>query len=375
MVDPRLQLRHRDGCLGRRLAGSDGLFLIGIGDQIVEVTACVELVSLVEHELAYRTILIEPRRIPRVDPLTRCSGLTPQLRGKAAAVTCRGRHGGELADGGQEVDGCHEIVADPARRNLPGPVHDAGHMHAAMRRLPLAAFELPAIEATDDPTAGAVVAEEEDERVLAKATLLETRDEPADETVHEADHLGEVPAIIVDPLSRGTRIPVGTVGRGLEGGMSEHHRVVQQKWLRASSRGMGVTGDEVERVVLHERRAVLAVAKILLHPVDLEAWVGVTRWSAGVLPETALVKAEVPGKVRLLTQLPLPADGSGVAPFLEDVRECPLRRREQAEADVVPDVGPARHQLHPRRCAERLDVAVREPHTAGCQPVKMRRPI
>ncbi|MBA7603768.1 hypothetical protein ES703_10885 [subsurface metagenome] len=55
--------------------------------------------------------------------------------------------------------------------------------------------------------------------------------------------------------------------------------------------------------------------------------------------------------------------------------EGPLCEVEHTKPDVVASVRPAGHNLHTRRRAKRLGIAVLEPHTGSGQLVKHRRLI
>ena len=93
--------------------------------------------------------------------------------------------------------------------------------------------------------ARAVVAEEEEQRVLAQLEFIQLRHHAAHHLVHVGGHVGEVLHGLFRVLARRRGIPVGAVRRGLEGIVREDHRVVEEE------RHLAMTGDEVEREVIH----------------------------------------------------------------------------------------------------------------------------
>ena len=79
----------------------------------------------------------------------------------------------------------------------PGQLAIKGTCMPAGGRQSFAARVRLALELRRDSAARAVVAEEEDERVVANAQLVELRHEPADQLVHVGDHVGKVFRIVV----------------------------------------------------------------------------------------------------------------------------------------------------------------------------------
>jgi hypothetical protein len=218
-----------------------------------------------------------------------------------------------------------------------------------------------------DPLPGPVVAEEHEQGVVAHPVLLQPGHQFADQLVQIGDVVGEVLLVVVDGLPLRLRVPVGAVRGRLVGGVGEHHRVVQEERVTL------VPGDEVDGPVAHQVGAVLAVRVVEFLAVDLQSGVGVPGRPAGELPEAVLVEPEVLGPVEPAAELPLAGDPRRVPGLLEEVGEGDRVRLEPAEPGVVADVVLPGHELHPGRGAQRLDVAVLEPHPAGGQPVQVRR--
>ena len=79
------------------------------------------------------------------------------------------------------------------------------------------------------------------------------------------------------------------------------------------------------------------------------------------------------GALEAVAQLPFARDARRVAGVLEQIAERLLRRIEMAEVRVVAAIADARHQRHARRRAERLHVALLEPHARRGELVHHRR--
>jgi len=233
--------------------------------------------------------------------------------------------------------------------------------HAAFATWVGLAFEL-----AGDGAVGAVVAEEEQQRVVANAEFSEFGVETTNHFVHESRHVGEVFGAFVEVLADGRWVPVGAVWSGLKRIVGEDHRVVKEE------RAVLFSGDEIEREVVDELGAVTALRILFFHALLFQARVGVTGWAAGLLPEQGFVKAEVLGGIRFFAELPFAADSGGVTGLFEEVRKGGLAAEQGAEVEVVVEVVATRHELHPGGRAERLRMAVFKAQTVRCEPVEMR---
>ena len=240
-------------------------------------------------------------------------------------------------------------------------------MGAVDRRAALHALDGLVAELAAQAAEGAVVADEQHQRVVAQLQLVELVDEPADQLVHVADHVGEVAVILVLVLALDRRVPPVAVRRRLVREVRQDHRVVEQERL------VFVPLHEVDREVADQVRPVLAVLVVDRLRLVLEAGVGVARREPRVLPQHVLVEAELLRQLRDPAELPLAADPGLVAGVSEQVAERHLASLELAEADVVAHVVLAGHHLHPRRRAERLHVRVGEARAARRERVQVGR--
>lgn len=146
-----------------------------------------------------------------------------------------------------------KVGAGAAGGNRAGPTREERHVHAGIGRFGFAAGDGAAGELGLHRDAGAVVSEENDQRVFAETEGVELREKFADLFVHVGDHLAEVADVAVDSLALGLPAPVGTVGSGLIGVVGEHERAVEEE------RHVLFSSDEIERIVLAEVRAVFAL--------------------------------------------------------------------------------------------------------------------
>ena len=249
--------------------------------------------------------------IPDVVGLAGRAALAEQLREETAAVDFeRGREfgAGDVAERREEIHAGDQVGVDAAGGNFRGPARDQGHMVAAHGAGAFAAGVVGAFEARGHGRVRAVVAGEEDEGVFAQAEFLELGDEATDHLVHVSDHVGEVLHVALGQFAGRRRVPFRAVGRRLKRVVREDHRVVEEK------RPLAVAGDEIEREVADEFRAVFAFRVVDLLAVEFEAGIRVARGATGLLPEKRFVEAEVLrqafGFVQL--QLPLAGDAGGV---------------------------------------------------------------
>ena len=157
-------------------------------------------------------------------------------------------------------------------------------------------------------------------------------------------------------------IPVRAVGRRLVRAVREHHRIVEEERL------VFVPRHEIEREIVDQVGPVLAVGEVALFAVVFEAGVGIARRPARVLPQARTRRSQTaaadPCRGRVATcrrsrwrsRLPS-ADGRTSS------RWGPIRPK----LDVVAGVDSPGHELHARRRAQRLHIAMLEPHAGGGQ--------
>jgi hypothetical protein len=140
----------------------------------------------------------------------------------------------------------------------------------------------------------------------------------------------------------------------------EHERVIKKERLVLLAR------DKINRVVAHDVRPVFVVLVVVGFAVHLQTWVLVAIGPAIELPQAVFIKAKVPRPFEAVAELPLARDARRVAVGLHDIAKGRLRGIEMSEVRVIAAIAHAAHQLHARRCAERLRIAVFEAHS-GCR--------
>ena len=99
---------------------------------------------------------------------------------------------GQFGERREEVAEVDQVAADLARGRRAGPVGDQRHAAAAFQHRALLAGEPLAVHgcAVGPAGGGAVVAGEDDERLLAQLQPVEFGDELADQLVHVGDVVG-----------------------------------------------------------------------------------------------------------------------------------------------------------------------------------------
>src|SRR6185503_20063710 len=115
---------------------------------------------------------------------------------------------GELEDRRQQINRAGDVARDGSRGDLSGPPEDAGLAHAALPRTALPFAEQPrraAVLVLDEP--GAIVAREDDERLLLEPFGTERLQHPADAPVELLDD------VAVDPPGTLARERLGRVKR------------------------------------------------------------------------------------------------------------------------------------------------------------------
>lgn len=355
-----MQLHLCGGGIGGEGNGCDVPLFGLVGEQVEQLAGPVEFEALVEGIFPHSQILALARRIPGVEPVARFAGFVAKLRQKAHAINGRGHFDtGGGADGGQEVGAADEIGADAAFFDHRRPARDERDVRAMRIRRALATFVVPPFELAGDPAVRPVVAEEEQQRVVANAEFVEFRHDASHHLVHVGGHVGEMLRGLLLVFTVGLRIPVRAVGRRLKRVVGEDHRVIEEERL------LLVFGNEFQGEVVDQLRAVLAVVEVFFDAVVFQIRVRIARRAARLLPEAGLVEPEVLRRIDLMPELPFAANSGGIARVLHEMPEGCLRAQQRAKVDVVPHVVAPRHELHPRRRAKRLHVAVFKTHTVG----------
>jgi len=185
-----------------------------------------------------------------VGPFARLAGFAVKLRREAVAVDLplsRQRHAGERGEGREQVGEIGEVLAHGTRRCGAGPICDERHAAAAFVQLALPAVYGPAIHRASRPAA--VVAGEDDERILAQMQLIEFGGELADLLVDVGDVVG------IEPFSFATRfVPARgrAVGRALDRRVDQRRRIINEERL------VLVASDEIENEFLQHIWSVFA---------------------------------------------------------------------------------------------------------------------
>ena len=249
-----IQFRERSGESRAR-----GLAVIGVGgrgDELLgegRVAHVVEFAFLVQ--LPVRLTHIPVLRQLDENPLARLALLSAQLRQDAVTVedfVGRNFHAREFGERRHEVRRVHHVVRDFAHRRHAGPVCDERDVRAAFEHRALRAGEGTATDGSlFRPTlARAVVAHENEQRLLAQLQPFEFGHEFADQLVH-------VGHVIHHEVRRVRR----AVGRALEFGVNVRHRVVDVEWL------VLILRDEVHEMRVHQLGHVFLVGQSFFHAI------------------------------------------------------------------------------------------------------------
>ena len=362
------------GVLGREVRGVERRLLVRVAGEVEQAAVVVALEAFVERVAHGRT------RVPArfvVDEqsvaVKRRSAL--QHRQEALAVEVEARRqacAGRLDQGREHVADVDQGLVQVAGGNRPRPPDEVGHVAAGLERPSLAARDLPAVANRRDPRRGAVVADEQEQRVPFQFVLDQLRPHPADQVVHVGDHRRE-PLLV--------RLRVQVVRRHHERVVGQSHRVVDEERLAGRGIRRRVLVDRLEHEVVRQVRPEDVLAPGLLPVVRHQGRPPVARTAPfpPELPEPVLVEARLLRRrsfvdhVQVVRQLPLARDHRPVARLRQHVGKGDIGRVEFHELPVVPVVVQPRHQLDPGRRAQRLRMAVLEPHALRGDPVELRR--
>ena len=290
---------------------------------------------------------------------------------------------GDFADCREHVSKLDKVIHHaPGLSDAGRPVDDERNTRTGVAHRALASHDLFTVPRGDDRCVRAVVAGEDDQRVVPHAGLLELRHDLPDRLVGIGHHVAEVAlrVVAVALVSRGAKplgIPVGGVGRGIEGAVREDHRIVYEE------RFLFVFIDEIADEIGAYLRAVFAVVEILLHTAELQLRIDeaavdiftvlIRSAAAGVLPEAGLLEAKVLWRIFVAPELPFTSNGGGVSGRLELMGEGGLLASQPAERHVIADVVLAGHKLNPRRRADGIGETVGEAHALRGQLVEVGR--
>ena len=223
--------------------------------------------------------------------------------GAVGGVVFRQLGTGDFADCREHVGELHQIIHHaPGLLDAGRPVDDKRDARAGVAHGALAAHDLRAVPRGDDRCVRAVVAGEDDQRVVPHAGLLELRHDLPDRLVGIGHHVAEVAlrVVAVALVSRGAKplgIPVGGIRRRVEGTVGENHRIINEEGL------LLVLFDEVTNKFGTNLRTIFTAGKILLNTIDFQLGIDeasvdffsilVGTTAAGVLPEAGLLEAKV----------------------------------------------------------------------------------
>ena len=174
------------------------------------------------------------------------------LREEAAAVegeAGEAKGAGGFHEGGEEVGGVDEIVAEPAGGVVAGPAGEEGDAHARFGGEAFAAGDGAEAHWGGDFGRRAVVGVEKNDGVVGQA-----------EAVEVGDHVLEVVGIVFEAVGGG---PVVAAGGGVEGAVGEGHGVVGEEGLVA------MAGHKVDELVGEEIGAVLVFDAVHFLPILL----------------------------------------------------------------------------------------------------------
>ena len=128
-------------------------------------------------------------------------------------------------------------------------------------------------------------------------------------------------------------------------------------------------------------RTKLTISKLLVFSVDGQIRTGVATIvtlpvnlmaiSLLQLPEAGLIKTKMRRSFIAIPQLPLSRDAGLVSRIAKVIPEGFLIMIEVAKLGVIPNVEFPRHQLHPRRSANRIGKGIGETHPALCHLINI----
>ena len=271
--------------------------------------------------------------------------------------------------------------------DVSGPAGERDHARAALVKRALALAVRPVVAGHDHlrlvalarehrVARAAVVAVEDDQRVLAQLLLVERLEHAPDLLVHRVDHGGVgAPARLGDVL-----VLVEVLLRRLVGRVRRVERQVEVEGLRRVA-----LADVLDRLVADQRRRVALLLERLVVLVPVEHAVLLVREVVDLADQRPVLVVEAalfrPVLAIGVAEVPLADDRGLVAGFLERLRQRHFVRRQSVETGrrnherlqpVAERIAP-RHQARARRRAEGLHVELRELRAGRRELVDVRR--
>ena len=162
-------------------------------------------------------------------------------------------------------------------------------------------------------------------------------------------------------------IPVGRIGRWIERAVSENHRVINKKFF------ILVLIDEVADKISADLRTIFSVDEVLFLAIDFQQRIdeppidplAVLHGPAAtrMLPKAGLLKPKMLWGVRLFAQLPFASDAGCIPRPFQLMSERGLTAIKNSKLDIIPDIILTGHNLHPRRCTQRVGETIGETHS------------
>ena len=239
-----------DACGVPRARGSwcpSGDLLVRVGGQVEQPAVVVALEALVEG-VARRRACVPARFVVDEQCVAVERGTALEHRQQALAVQVEARRQagcGRFDERRKHIADVDQGLVHLAGRDRARPPGEVGHVAAGLERPPLAAGDLPSVADRRDPGRGAVVADEQQQRVPVQLVLDELRPHPADQVVHVGDHRRE-PLLV--------RLRVQVVRRRHERIVGKRHRVVDEERLAGRGIRRRVLVDRLEHEVVRQVR-------------------------------------------------------------------------------------------------------------------------
>lgn len=249
-------------------------------------------------------------------------------------------------------------------------------MRSVNRRRAFSARYLPSVfRLRRDDVTGAVVADEDQDRIVPDAAFFEFRHQLSDLLVEIGDHVRKMAGVFPEPCVR-IVCPALRIGRGDVRRMYQRGGIVEQEGFA----GFGLPVDVFEGVTLEIVRRIVAEF-VMAVVVDVGECVTVRRPLSGQflvdlqLGEAPLVESEFADHLARPSELPFSHHGRRIASLSGQMGERVLVVVHVTEIDVVAVVVNTRHQLHARRSAERCRVHVFVTDGPFGQRIEMRCPV
>ena len=232
-------------------------------------------------------------------------------------------------------------------------------MRSVNRRRAFSALYLPSVlHLRRDERAGAVVADEDQDRVVPDAAFLEFRHQLPDLFVEIGDHVWKMAGVFLEPCVRIVG-PALRIGRGDVRRVYQRGGIVEQEGFAS----FGLPVDVFEGVTLEIVRRIVAEF-VMAVVIDVGECVAVRRPLSGQLlvdlqlGEAPFVESEFADHFARPSELPFSHHGRRVSGLSGQMGERVVVVVHVSEIDIVAVVVDARHQLHARRGAERCRVHV-----------------